>query len=305
MNQVLIVGSVAYDALKTPFGSVDRALGGSATYSSLAASLFAPVAMVGVVGTDFRASDLRLLVRKGIDTSGLKREAGKTFFWKGFYEGDMNVAHTVRTELNVFAGFDPVIPSRLRRPPYLFLANIHPALQASVLDQVDKPRYTVLDTMNLWIQTQRKALLRVLRRVDLAVLNDQEVRLLTGITSLAQAARKVRSWGPRTVIVKKGEHGAFVAGPGWAFMTHAVPLERVVDPTGAGDSFAGGMIGYLAREGRTDETALRKAVLAGGLVASFTVQGFSVRALTALTRGRLRSRYESFRRMSEIPRIRV
>ncbi len=305
MSKVLIVGSVAYDALRTPFGSVERALGGSATYSSIAASLFAPVAMVGVVGEDFRASDLALLRRKGIDTTGIRREKGRTFFWKGYYDGDMSVAHTVRTELNVFAGFDPVIHPAYRRTPFLFLANIHPALQESVLDQMKKPEYVVLDTMNLWIQTRRAALIRVLKRVDLAVLNDQEVRLLTGITSLSLAARKVRSWGPKTVIVKKGEHGALVVGSGWSFLTHAVPLERVVDPTGAGDSFAGGLVGYLASKGRVDARTLREGVVAGSLVASFTVQGFSVKALTGLTISRLKSRFEYFRGLSEIPRIRV
>lgn len=305
MSKVLIVGSVAYDGLKTPFGSVERALGGSATYSSLAASFFAPVSLVGVVGEDFQDSDIRLLRRKGVDLRGLRREKGRTFYWKGYYEGDMNVAHTVKTELNVFAGFNPRILPEQREIPFLFLANIHPALQNSVLDQMHRPRYTVLDTMNLWITTQRKVLLKVLRRVDLAVLNDQEVRLLTGITSLARAARQVRSWGPKTVIVKKGEHGALVVGSEGSFLTHAVPLEKVIDPTGAGDSFAGGLVGYLAREGRVDGKTLRQAVVVGSLVASFTVQGFGIRALTVLDRKRLRERAESFRQMSEIPRIRV
>ncbi len=305
MSKLLIVGSVAYDGLKTPYGSMDRALGGSATYASLAASLFTPASLVGVVGDDFRNRDLRLLQSKGINTKGLVRQPGKTFYWKGYYEGDMNVAHTLKTELNVFASFNPTIPAEDRKTPFLFLANIHPVLQGAVLDQMKGAPYKVLDTMNLWIQTQRAALLKVLKRVDLVVLNDQEVRLLSGKTQLLPAAQKVRTLGPKTVIVKKGEHGALVVGPQGSFLIHAVPLTRVVDPTGAGDSFAGGLTGYMARTGKTDFATLRQAMVAGSLVASFTVQGFSVKALAALTASKLKQRLKEFYRIVEMPKIRV
>ena len=306
MSKVLIVGSVAYDGLKTPYGSASRTLGGSATYSSLASALFAPTHLVGVVGRDFRSSDLALLRSKGIDLDGLEKVKGKTFFWKGYYKKeDLNVAYTLRTDLNVFAGFNPKIPAEDRPIPFLFLANIHPELQMNVLKQMKRPRFTVLDTRELWINNTRKALLGVMRRVDLMVLNDMEVKLLTGEPHLRQAAHAIRKMGPRRVIVKKGEHGAMLIGPEGIFLAPAVPLEKVVDPTGAGDTFAGGLIGYLASRNQVNPGLLRQAIVAGSLVASFTVQDLGTKGVASLDRRKLRQRREEFYRFASLPPIKL
>jgi sugar/nucleoside kinase (ribokinase family) len=305
MNNLLIVGSVAYDGLATPFGKVDRALGGSATYSSLAASLFVRTALVGVVGKDFRGSDLKLLRSHHINLDGLEVADGKTFYWKGVYSKDMNSRKTLKTDLNVFAGFDPKIPVSLRRAPFVFLANIHPALQMSVLRQTGKPRFTAMDTMNLWIQIARPALTRVLKLVDLIVLNDEEIRMLTGEYHLTKGARALARMGPKHVIVKKGEHGAMLFGPGWTFVSPAVPLDIVKDPTGAGDTFAGAFMGYLAKVGKVNADILKQAVIAGNLVASFTVQDFGVKRIACLTKTQLSARARNYHRFASIPKIKI
>ncbi len=305
MSEALIVGSVAYDGLKTPYGSADRVLGGAATYSSLAASLFAPVRMVGVVGDDFKERDLRMLKRHGINTDLVTREKGRTFYWKGYYENDMAMAHTVKIDLGVFERFRPHITGSARNVPYVFLAAIHPDLQLNVLSQMKNPRFVVLDTRDLWINITKAALLKVLRRTDLVVVNDQEIRFLTGEMHLLKGARKLQGMGPKTVIVKKGEHGAMLFGPGWTFLSPAVPLDYVVDPTGAGDSFAGAFIGSVARSGQLNPESLKKAVIMGNLVASFTVQGFGTKTIGALTRARLRKRAAEYHRFASIPKVKI
>ena len=305
MSEVLIVGSVAYDGLKTPYGSAPKTLGGAATYSSLAASLFAPVKMVGVVGDDFKEAEFQMLKRHHIDTELVTREKGKTFFWKGYYENDMSVAHTVHLDLGVFERFNPRITGRSRNIPFVFLAAIHPDLQMNVLNQMVKPKFVVLDTRDLWINITKPSLLKVLRKTDLAVVNDQEIRLLTGEMHLLKGARALQKLGPKIVIVKKGEHGAMMFGPGWTFLSPAVPLDYVVDPTGAGDTFAGAFIGYLAKYGKVNEPLLKQAVIAGNLVASFTVQGFGTKTIAALNKAKLKKRAMEYHKFASVPKVKI
>lgn len=305
MSELLIVGSVAYDGLTTPFGTVDRTLGGAATYASIVSSLFTKTAIVGVVGMDFRTPDIRLLESKGIDLTGLEVGEGKTFYWKGVYSKDMNSRKTLKTELNVFATFNPQIPQSQRDIPFLFLANIHPALQLSVYNQMKKPKFTALDTMNLWIDIARKDLLKVLKKVDLIVLNDEEIRLLTGEMHITKGAKALAKMGPRYVIVKKGEHGAMLFSPSGLFLSPAVPLDVVVDPTGAGDTFAGALMGYLAKRGRVTDELLKEAVVVGNLVASFTVQGFGVKRIARLKRSEVVKRASEYNRFTKIPSIQL
>ncbi len=303
MSEVLIVGSVAYDGLKTPYGSKDRVLGGAATYSSLAASLFVPVKMVGVVGDDFKDSDLSMLKRHGINTDLVIREKGKTFYWKGYYENDMAVAHTVKIDLGVFERFDPHVTGLARHIPFVFLAAIHPDLQMNVLRQMIRPKFVVLDTRDLWINITKPALVKVLKKTDLVVVNDQEIRLLTGEMHLMKGARALQKMGPKTVIVKKGEHGAMLFGPGWTFLSPAVPLDYVIDPTGAGDTFAGAFIGHVARSGKLTPDILKQAVIAGNLVASFTVQGFGTETIAGLNKAKLKKRAAEYHRFASIPKV--
>ena len=305
MSEVLIVGSVAYDGLKTPYGSAEKVLGGAATYSSLAASLFAPVKMVGVIGDDFKDSDMAVIRRHGINTELVAKEKGKTFFWKGYYENDMAVAHTVKLDLGVFERFDPRITGRSRNIPYVFLAAIHPDLQMNVLKQMVKPKFVVLDTRDLWINITKPALMKVLKKTDLVVVNDQEIRLLTGEMHLMKGARALQKLGPKTVIVKKGEHGAMLFGPGWTFLSPAVPLDYVVDPTGAGDTFAGAFIGYVARAGKLTPEVLKQAVIAGNLVASFTVQGLGTKSIAALNKPKLKKRSVEYHKFASIPKVKI
>jgi sugar/nucleoside kinase (ribokinase family) len=305
MSELLIVGSVAYDGLTTPFGSVERTLGGAATYASLVSSLFAKTAIVGVVGTDFRSSDIRLLEARGIDLAGLEVADGKTFYWKGVYSKDMNNRKTLKTELNVFATFDPQIPMSQRDIPFLFLANIHPALQLSVYEQMKGPKFTALDTMNLWIDIARKDLLKVLKKVDLVVLNDEELRLLTGEHHVTKGAKALAKMGPRYVIVKKGEHGAILFTPSGLFISPAVPLDVVKDPTGAGDTFAGALMGYLARKGKVTDETLKEAVMVGNLVASFTVQDFGVKRVACLKRSEVAKRAKEYTRYVKAPALKI
>ena len=298
-DSVLIVGSVALDSVETPSGKVERALGGAAVYSSIAASFFAPVRIVGVIGEDFPKEHLKLLASRGIDTRGVQVvPGGKTFHWKGVYAGDLNQAQTVATELNVFQDFRPRLPKDYRSSGFVFLANIHPELQLEVLDQMESPKLTACDTMNFWIQGSRDALLEVLRRVDVAFVNDAEARQLTGESNLNRAANEIHKLGPRYVVVKKGEHGAVMyCDRSMCFTAASYPLQEVVDPTGAGDSFAGGFMGHIARTGEVNEANLRRAVIYGSTLASFNVQGFSLDRFKRLTIKEIDDRYEEFRRI--------
>lgn len=295
---VLIVGSMALDSVQTPVGQVDAALGGAAVYSGVAATFFAPVRLVGVVGSDFLREHLDFLASRGIDLEGVQVEPGQTFRWRGFYDFDLNQAHTLDTQLNVFEGFRPVIPPAYRDTPYVFLANIDPELQLEVLEQVENPRLTLCDTMNFWIESKREALVEVLRRVDVAFMNDAEARQLCRTSSLVKAAAQIMEWGPGTVIVKKGEHGAVMFTRDAHFSAPSYPLTEVRDPTGAGDSFEGGFIGYVASTDDVSEPNLRKAVVYGSTIASFNVEDFSLNRLRALTRGEIEERYREFQRIS-------
>jgi len=288
---VLIVGSVALDSVRTPFGSVEEALGGAASYASVSASFFSPVRMVAVVGQDFPEQHVAEFARRGIDLGGFQRASGATFRWAGYYEYDLNQAHTLDTQLNVFGAFRPVLPEAYRHSPYVFLANIDPELQLAVLDQVRQPKLVACDTMNYWIENAREKVLRVLARVDVALMNDSEVRQLCGESNLIAAARGLLNLGPGTVIIKKGEHGAFMLSQEGFFSAPSYPLEEVFDPTGAGDTFAGGFMGYLARCGECDEATLRRALISGSVMASFTVEDFSLRRLLRLTPEEIAERY--------------
>ena len=295
MADVLMVGSVALDSVETPFGKVERALGGAATYAGTAASFFAPVKVVGVVGEDFAPEHLAFLQQRGVDTRGIETVAGgKTFHWAGRYSADMNSRDTLATELNVFETFQPVLPAAHRAVPYVFLANIHPALQLDVLDQMSAPRFVGLDTMNLWINIELATLLQVVARVQLLLLNDEEARLLTGESNLVAAGRKLLTMGPRAAIVKKGEHGALMFTVDGLFAAPGFPLEVVKDPTGCGDCFAGGLMGCLAAADATDDDALRRAVVYGSVVASFNAQDFSLDRLRTLTRAEVDERFAAF-----------
>jgi len=294
-NELLVVGSVAIDSVETPFGRDDEALGGSALHFTAAASLFARVRLVAVVGEDFPRERLGFLQARDVDLSALFTAPGRTFRWKGRYGFDLNEAHTLETHLNVFEGFDPVLPEAHRKAPFVFLANIDPELQSRVLDQVDQPRLVALDTMNFWIQGKRKSLLAALERVDLILLNEGEARMLAEEPNLVRAAHKIRSWGPGGVVIKRGEYGALYFSDGHVFAAPAYPLEAVYDPTGAGDSFAGGLMGYLASTGNVEPDNVRRAVVFGSALASFNVEDFSFRRLERLTYPEVAARFREFK----------
>lgn len=301
---VLIVGSVALDTVETPFGKVEDALGGAATYASVAASLFSKVQMVGVVGTDFPQQHVELLQSKAIDTTGLQRVEGKTFRWSGYYDFDLNQAITRDTQLNVFQDFTPDVPDSYRDAEIVFLANINPQLQLHVLDQVRNPQLILCDTMNLWIDIAKADLLQVLQRVDVALMNEGEARQLCGTSSLITAGKQLLTMGPKVVIIKKGEHGALMfadpAGTGFSefFAAPSYPLEEIKDPTGAGDCFAGGLSGYLdyTKDGAVNN--LRKAIIYGSVVASFNVEDFSLNRLRCITPEDISRRYNEFKTMT-------
>jgi len=292
---LLAVGTLAYDSIETVSERREDLLGGSATYFSLAASLFGAVSVVGVVGDDFLDRDTELLRSHGIDLEGLEVAAGKTFRWSGRYEADGNTRHTLATHLNVFEHFDPKVPGPQRSSRFVFLANAAPEIQAKALSQVLKPAFVMADTMNLWIDVARPALVDLLRRVDALILNDEEARMLTGERNLLRAASKALSLGPRHIVLKKGEHGAFLVGKGAHFALPAYPVEEVVDPTGAGDSFAGGFMGHLAAGGQVDAPALRRSMLHGTAAASFCVEGFGVERLARTSRAELDARCDELR----------
>ncbi|NOY44720.1 MAG: sugar kinase [Deltaproteobacteria bacterium] len=298
-GDLLVVGSVAIDAVETPFGREDEALGGSALYFTAAASLFAPVRLVAVVGEDFPTERVAFLAERGADLSGLVRAEGRTFRWKGRYGFDLNEAHTLETHLNVFEGFSPELAPAHRACPYVFLANIDPDLQQRVLDQVEDPRFVALDTMNFWIEGKRRSLLDAIARVDMVVLNEAEARMLAEEPNLVRAAQKILSWGPNGVVVKRGEYGAMYFADGHVFAAPAFPLEEVFDPTGAGDTFAGGMMGYLASTGNLEPDNIRRAIVFGSAMASFNVEDFSFRRLERLTYDEVASRYRQFKTLTE------
>jgi len=296
---VLIVGSVALDSVETPSGRVDNALGGAATYAATATSLFAPVRLVGVVGEDFPAEHLDFLRGRNIDLGGLQIvPGGKTFRWKGDYLSDLNQAQTHDTQLGVFEHFSPQLPADYVHTPRVFLANIHPELQLQTLDAVEKPRLVVCDTMNLWINLARESVFKVLSRADVALVNDGEARLLLEEENLIRAGRELLRRGPRVVIIKKGEHGALMFSGDDIFSAPSFPVEEVVDPTGAGDSFAGAFIGYLAAQDDDSLPAMRRAVVYGACVASSTVSDFSLGALSKLPREEVERRFQSVKAMS-------
>jgi len=294
---ILVVGSVAYDTVETPFGRAERVLGGSASFFAVAASFFVPVNLVGVVGEDFGEEQLAAFRGRDIDLEGLERVPGKTFHWAGKYSFDLNARDTLFTELNVFEAFKPKIPARYRRSEHVFLGNIDPVLQRDVLDQVERPKLVACDTMNFWISGQPEELRKTLSRVDVLLINDAEARQLTGEWNMVKAARAIRALGPRVLVVKKGEHGVLMFTEDAAFAAPAYPLEEVFDPTGAGDTFAGGFLGYLASSsgGSLDATALRRAVIMGSTLASFCVEAFSLDRLLRLTRAEIDARFQLFK----------
>ena len=302
MSGLLVVGSVALDSVETPFGKVTEVLGGSATYFSYAASFFAPVRLVATVGEDFPKEHVRLLEERGVDVTGLKTTpGGRTFRWTGAYGYDLNEAKTLDTQLNVLADFRPSLPADVRRVPFLFLANIDPELQLDVVRQMaTRPRLVALDTMNFWIQGKREALARVLREVDVITINDGEARQLAGEPNLIRAARAIAAMGPRTVVVKRGEYGALMMADEAFFVVPAYPLESVFDPTGAGDTFAGGFMGYLASQSTLDRNAMRRAMVYGSVMASFTVEDFSLDRLRRLTQDEIAQRCAAFRDLMQV-----
>ena len=295
---LLVVGSVALDTVETPGGVAHDALGGSAVYFSYAASYFTPVRLVGVVGEDFPPEHRRMLEGRGVDASGLVVEkGGSTFRWRGKYQGDMNSAETLEVHLNVLGTFDPDLSPEFAATPFVFLANGSPSMQRKVLSQAKDRKLAVADTMNFWIETQRDELLQLLREVDGLVLNDGEARLLTDEVNLVRAGRKVLELGPKFVVIKKGEHGAIFLTADSAFVTPAFPLADVVDPTGAGDSFAGGFMGYLASVGKVDPASLKTAMAYGTVVASLNVEDFSLRRFQRTERAEIDARLKTYREM--------
>jgi sugar/nucleoside kinase (ribokinase family) len=299
---VLVVGSIALDTVKTPVEEHTDLLGGSTCYASVAASFFAPVNLVGIVGDDFPKEHIEYLRSRKIDLAGLQIVPGKTFRWSGEYMWDLNTRETRSIALNVFESFEPKLPGGYEKTPFVLLGNIHPNLQHHVLDQMKQPRFVIADTMDLWISNTREELVKLLARVHMLILNDSEARMLTKETSLIKAAARIRAMGPAYLVIKKGEHGALLFGPeGQFFSCGAYPLEDIHDPTGAGDTFAGGLAGHLAARDEKEVTfdSLRKAVVLGSVMASYNVEAFSLERLRSLTQADIDERYQTFRRMSQ------
>jgi len=304
---IVVVGSVAFDSLKTPYGKRDKILGGAATYFSLAASHFTDVRVVAVVGEDFTAEEEAVMTRRGVDTRGIRHAKGKTFFWAGEYGENVNEAKTLDTQLNVFQGFDPQIPAEYSDSEYLFLANIHPALQVRVRDSMKGAKLVGGDTMNLWISSQRETLGEMLKRVDVLLINDGEAKMLAGDSSLPRAARKVLDMGPKALVIKHGEYGATIffrdgefAGGHHPFRAPALPLDEVRDPTGAGDSFAGGFMGYIASQGEVTRRVLKHAMFYGSVMGSFAVERFGTERMQSLTREEIDERFNTFRELTHL-----
>ncbi len=298
-SPALIVGSLAFDDLEMPSGTFNDVLGGAATYSAITASLLSPVRLVGVVGKDFPGAALDDLRRRGVDTAGVEHADGKTFRWRGRYSSDLASRETLDTQLNVFADFRPKIPAQFKSTPFVLLANIHPALQLEVLAQVDKPKLVMADTMNFWIKGEPKLLDDVLKKIDMLVINDEEARDLTGIHNLVKAAADIRKRGPSRLIVKRGEHGALFFDDAGVFFAPGYPLEDVMDPTGAGDSFAGGLIGYIARVGNADPKTMRRGIYFGAALGSFCVEGIGPKRLLEVTAKDLAKRMDAFMQLVE------
>jgi sugar/nucleoside kinase (ribokinase family) len=297
---LLVVGSVAFDAIETPFGKADRILGGAATYFSVAASYFTHVSLVGIVGEDFTEKDAAVFKGRRIDTTGLERALGKTFFWAGRYSENMNERTTLATELNVFAEFKPMLPQTYRKSEYIFLANIDPTLQRSVLHQVTRrPKVVALDTMNYWIERTPEALHETLRHTHILMINDAETRQLSNEHNLLRAARHIFKLGPKVLVIKRGEYGAMMVHSRHVFTVPAFPLEQVHDPTGAGDTFAGGFMGYLASAGRVNEAELRRAMVYGSVMGSFTVEKFGLERLRNLKRSEIHQRARHFSMLTQ------
>jgi sugar/nucleoside kinase (ribokinase family) len=297
---LLVVGSVAFDALESPYGKVERTVGGAATYFAVAASFFAPVSLVAIVGEDFNAKDELVFRGRHIDTEGLERAAGKTFFWAGKYSENLNERVTLATDLNVFAGFKPRLPEKYKSSKYVFLANIAPDLQRDVLKQVKgKPKLAALDTMNYWIERTPSELRETLRHVDILMINDSETRQLSNEHNLLRAAKHIFKMGPSTLVVKRGEYGAMMVDKRGVFCVPAFPLEEPHDPTGAGDSFAGGFMGYLARAKDLSDATLRRAMVYGSVMGSFTVERFGLDRLLALKRSEIHARARHFAKLTQ------
>ncbi len=295
---LLVVGSMAFDSVKTPFGQVEEVLGGSALYFSLSAGFFNDVSLVAVVGEDFPESEITFLNSRNVDTRGLQRMAGKTFRWKGEYTYELNEAHTLATHLNVFESFSPEIPEPYRNADYVFLGNIDPELQLRVLQQVNRPKLVGLDTMNFWIELKRERLVEVLKHVHILTINDGEARQLTGEVNLVKAAREILTHGPRTLIIKRGEYGVLMFNGSDIFAAPAYPLETVFDPTGAGDSFAGGLMGYLSNVGNLCDDTLRRAIVFGSVMASYNVEDFSMNRLRNLSYPEIEKRFKLFKALT-------
>jgi len=298
MRPILTVGSVAFDSIKTPFGETSRVVGGAATYFAIAASSFTNVRLVGVVGEDFREEHVRTFAGRPIDLAGLQRLPGETFRWKGEYKFDLNTRETIYTYLNVFQDFRPIIPEGYRSTPFVFLANIHPSLQLEVLDQVKAPEFVAADTMNYWIERTPDELDKVLKRVDALIINDAEARELSGEPNLVKATRAIQQMGPRLLVIKRGEYGVLMAREGGFFAAPALPLEAVFDPTGAGDTFAGGFLGYLAAAPKITSEAMTQAIIAGSAMASFAVEDFGLERLLRLTKDQVVARFAEFKRLT-------
>ena len=291
---ILVVGTVAFDSIETPFGSAERVLGGSASYFAVSASFFSPVKIVGIIGQDFPEEYLTIFSGRGVDLEGLRREKGETFHWRGRYHEDLNVRDTVELHLNVLSGFVPHLPESYRDAEYVFLGNIDPDMQMEVLRQLRRMRLVACDTMDHWILNSGVALRKVLRKIETLVINDSEARLLSGEHNIVRAARAILKMGPKVVLIKRGEYGVLQFSDSSIFGTPAYPLEEVFDPTGAGDSFAGGFMGYLARSGDHSERGLRRSIVYGSVVASFTVEDFGLKRLTRLSLGEVEERYQRF-----------
>jgi sugar/nucleoside kinase (ribokinase family) len=304
-SSLLVVGSVGLDTVETRAGKRTEVLGGAASYFSVAASFLAPVRLTAVVGTDFPSEHTKLLEDHKVDLAGLERVPGRTFRWSGVYAHDFSTRTTLDTQLNVFEKFQPKLPAAWTSSEYVFLANIHPALQLSVLEQSSRPKFVACDTMNFWISGERAALLRLLERVDMLLLNDEEARQLSGEANLPAAARAIRKLGPRAVVIKRGDAGALLFHEAGIFAAPAFPIEDVIDPTGAGDSFGGGFMGWLAREGDTSPTTIRTAMIMGSVLASFSVEDFSLARFKRLDLTQIRERFQAFADLVHFEKIKL